>query len=116
MDPYQETQATYDYLATELDRLGLLYLHLVEPAAREHEEGRQLLKKIRTNFSNFLIVNGGYTSRQAAKVVEEGSADMVAFGRPFISNPDFPDRIRQDLPLTEANPEDRKRTRLNSSH
>src|SRR3546814_5687488 len=84
MDPYQETQATYDYLTTELDRLGLLYLHLVEPAAREHEEGRQLLKKIRTNFSNFLIVNGGYTSRQSAKVVEDGSADMVAFGRPFI--------------------------------
>src|SRR3546814_18239698 len=75
MDPYQETQATYDYLTTELDRLGLLYLHLVEPADREHEEGRQVLKKNRTNFRNVLLVNGGYTSRQAAQVVAEGSAD-----------------------------------------
>lgn len=102
MDAYEETFATYDYLTTELDKLGLLYIHVLEPEARTHEEGRQLLKKIRSNFSNLLMLNGGYTGTAAAEAIENDRADLISFGIPFIANPDLPERIRHNLSLEEA--------------
>lgn len=101
MDPYEETFATYDYLSAELGKLGLVYIHLVEASAREHEEGRRLVKNIRSNFSNLLILNGGYAAGTAAEAIEEGRADLISFGTPFIANPDFPERIQNRLPLAQ---------------
>ncbi|WP_353507279.1 hypothetical protein [Variovorax sp. J22G40] len=49
-----------------------------------------------------LILNGGYTRESAERVVSEGLADAVAFGRFYISNPDLPERFRLNAPLTEA--------------
>ncbi|QEC51150.1 N-ethylmaleimide reductase [Anseongella ginsenosidimutans] len=104
MHPYEETFETYDYLSAELDKLNLVYIHLVEPAARELEEGRRLVEKIRSNFRNLFIANGGYSAESAAEAVENDQAHLVSFGAPFISNPDLAERIQNNLQLEAADP------------
>jgi N-ethylmaleimide reductase len=97
--------ATFGYLTTQLDRLCIAYLHVVEPRIKGTEEishGRAPIaaQHLRPKFSRTLIAAGGFTPASAEAVVTFGDADIVAFGRHFISNPDLPERIRQGLPLT----------------
>jgi N-ethylmaleimide reductase len=97
--------ATFGYVTTQLDRLGIAYLHVVEPRIKGTEEishGRPPIaaQHLRPKFSRTLIAAGGFTPASAEAVVTFGDADLVAFGRHFISNPDLPERIRQGLPLT----------------
>lgn len=98
--------ATFGYLTTELDRLGIAYLHVVEPRIKGIEEivkdqAPIASQHLRPKFSRTLITAGGFTPASAEAVVSFGDADLVAFGRHFISNPDLPERIRQGLPLTD---------------
>jgi N-ethylmaleimide reductase len=100
-----DPQATFGYVTTELDRLGIAYLHVVEPRIKGTEEtshGRAPIaaQHLRPKFSRTLIAAGGFTPASAEAIVSLGDADLVAFGRHFISNPDLPERIRQGLPLT----------------
>lgn len=97
--------ATFGYLTTQLDRLGIAYLHVVEPRIKGTEEiahGKAPIaaQHLRPKFSRTLIAAGGFTPASAEAVVTFGDADLVAFGRHFISNPDLPERIRRGLPLT----------------
>jgi N-ethylmaleimide reductase len=97
--------ATFGYLARELDRLGIAYLHVVEPRIKGIEEiakGQAPIaaQYLRQKFNRTLIAAGGFTGQGAATVVAAGDADLVAFGRHFISNPDLPERLRRNLPLT----------------
>jgi N-ethylmaleimide reductase len=97
--------ATFGYVTTQLDRLGIAYLHVVEPRIKGTEEishGRPPIaaQHLRPKFSRTLIAAGGFTPASAEAVVTFGDADLVAFGRHFISNPDLPERLRQGLPLT----------------
>src|ERR1700758_208721 len=97
--------ATFGYVATELDRLGIAYLHVVEPRIKGIEEivkGQAPIaaQHLRRKFSRTLIAAGGFTGESAAAVVASGDADFVAFGRHFISNPDLPERLRRNLPLS----------------
>jgi N-ethylmaleimide reductase len=97
--------ATFGYVATELDRLGIAYLHVVEPRIKGIEEivkGQAPIaaQHVRRKFRRTLIAAGGFTGESAAAVVAAGNADLVAFGRQFISNPDLPERLRRNLPLT----------------
>jgi N-ethylmaleimide reductase len=96
---------TFGYVTTQLDRLGIAYLHVVEPRIKGTEEvshGRPPIaaQHLRPKFSRTLIAAGGFTPASAEAVVTFGDADLVAFGRHFISNPDLPERLRQGLPLT----------------
>lgn len=98
--------ATFGYVTTQLDRLGIAYLHVVEPRIKGTEEiayGKAPIaaQHLRPKFSRTLIAAGGFTPASAEAVVTFGDADLVAFGRHFISNPDLPERIRQGLPLTD---------------
>lgn len=98
--------ATFGYLTTELDRLGIAYLHVVEPRIKGIEEivkdqAPIASQHLRPKFSRTLIAAGGFSPASAEAVVSFGDADLVAFGRHFISNPDLPERIRQGLPLTD---------------
>src|ERR1700758_3595810 len=98
-------QATFSYVVTELDRLGIAYLHVVEPRIKGIEEivkGQAPIaaQHLRRKFSRTLIAAGGFTGESAAAVVASGDADFVAFGRHFISNPDLPERLRRNLPLS----------------
>src|SRR3984957_8991465 len=97
-------QATFGYVATELDRLGIAYLHVVEPRIKgtediSHGQAPIAAQHLRPKFSRALIAAGGFNRDSAEAVIASGNADLVAFGRHFISNPDLPERLRRCLPL-----------------
>lgn len=88
--------------AKQLDRIGLVYIHLSEAdwddAPTIPEEFRH---DLRAAFSGRLIVAGKYTKESGNKIISEGFADIVAYGRPFIANPDLPRRFQDELPLSD---------------
>jgi len=91
--------ATFSYLTEELDRLGLGYLHVVDP----YQDGAKRISPIlRDRFSGTYIVNGGFDAAAASHVIVSGEADLVAFGVPFLANPDLPYRYRNNKTLNAA--------------
>ena len=95
-----ETEPMTLYLAKELSQRGVTYLHIAEPGwvggpAYSDDFRRQL----RAAFTGTLICCGGYTSQSGEKLLKDGLADAIAFGRMFIANPDLVDRIRQGAVL-----------------
>jgi 2,4-dienoyl-CoA reductase-like NADH-dependent reductase (Old Yellow Enzyme family) len=91
----------FTHVATMLDRCGLAYLHVVDGLAFGfHTLGEPMtLAEFRSVFSGPLMGNCGYTLEAAEKAVADGLADLVAFGRPYISNPDLVERFRHGWPL-----------------
>ncbi|NOT76936.1 MAG: alkene reductase [Cyclobacteriaceae bacterium] len=104
MPHYDEIVETYDYLTKELSSMKLVYLHVVDYAARSNEKGQELLKQIRTNFNQLLILNGGYNKERAIKALENNEADLISFGSSFISNPNLPHVLENDLELVKPDP------------
>ena len=99
-------RALFDYLAGALNRFGLAYLHIVEPRVKGNvvlQEGQAPVaaQELRKIFTGKIIAAGGFEADTAERIVEEGDADLVAFGRHFLSNPDLPMRIQQGLPLND---------------
>jgi N-ethylmaleimide reductase len=101
MPIYAEIAETYYYLAVELNKLNIAYLHIIDYAALASEEGIKLLKDIRTNFSNILIRNGGYNKDRAEQLLANNEADMVSFGSSYIANPDLVNRFENDYELSK---------------
>jgi N-ethylmaleimide reductase len=102
MPHYPEIDATYDYLSKQLNNLGIAYIHLVDHSAMGAPIVPLAIKKlIRSNFSNSLILCGGYNKESAETDIENGLADLIAFGRPFINNPDLVERMANNSPLAE---------------
>jgi N-ethylmaleimide reductase len=98
-------EKTFGYVADQLNRFGLAYLHIVEPrivGAEAPIEGRPAVAaaQIRRIFKGAILAAGGFDREGAQRIVESGDADLVAFGRFFSSNPDLPERLRRNLPLT----------------
>ena len=93
----------FTHAATVLDRCGLAYLHVVDGLAFGfHDLGEPTtLAEFRQVFHGPLIGACGYTLESAAAAIAAGAADLVAFGRPFISNPDLVERFRHGWPLAE---------------
>jgi N-ethylmaleimide reductase len=94
--------ATFSYLAKELSRLELGYLHIFEALAGSTAPPAgsvRLTPVLRELFMGTYIVNGGYDASSGNTVVERGEADLVAFGVPFLANPDLPERFRRNAPL-----------------
>lgn len=100
----EDTIPTYDYIIEKLNDYNLSYLHLSEPFSDvsdvPHAEPN-IAKRYRPIYKGNLIINAGFTQESGNKVIEEGDADMVAFGSLFISNPDLPERFAQDADLQE---------------
>jgi N-ethylmaleimide reductase len=102
MPHYPEIDSTYKYLSEQLDKLGIAYIHLVDHSAMGAPAVPAEMKKaIRSNFKNSIILSGGYDKVRAENDVENGMADLVAFGRPFINNPDLVEKIKNDQPLSQ---------------
>jgi len=102
MPHYPEIDKTYTYLAEELNKLGIVYLHLVDHSSMGAPEVPAEIKGIiRTRFKNTLILSGGYDKERAEADIETGKADLIAFGRPFINNPDFVERLKNDWSLSK---------------
>lgn len=92
---------TFLYTAERLERYGLAYLHVVDGLAFGfHELGEPMtLDEFRTVFSGPLMGNCGYDLAAAEEALAAGRADFIAFGRPFISNPDLVERFAEGWPL-----------------
>lgn len=102
MPHYPEIDETYTFLSEELNKLGIVYLHIVDHAAMGAPEVPLEIKKImRTRFKKTIILSGGYDFKRAEEDVESGFADLIAFGRPFINNPDLVTRMENKLPLSK---------------
>lgn len=103
-----DPQALFSSVAAGLNRCGLAYLHVIEPRIKGNQlvsgdQGPIATEHIREIFHGKIIAAGGFEPATADAIVECGTADAVAFGRYFISNPDLPDRIQAGLPLTPYN-------------
>jgi N-ethylmaleimide reductase len=61
----------------------------------------EIKKLIRNNFRNTIILSGGYDKDKAEDAIQRGLCDLVAFGRPFINNPDLVERFRNNWPLSQ---------------
>jgi N-ethylmaleimide reductase len=102
MPHYPEIDETYDYLSKELDALDIAYIHLVDHSAMGAPPVPIEIKKlIRKNFKNTIIQCGGYGKETAERAIERGLTDLVAFGRPYINNPDLVERFKNNWPLSE---------------
>jgi N-ethylmaleimide reductase len=96
-------RATFTGAARALSPLKLAYLHVVEdrvsvPAAE------RIAPDMRAAFEGAFILNGGFDATTGAAAIAAGEADLIAYGRPFISNPDLVRRYREGLDLTPRDP------------
>jgi len=103
---YQGIADHYIALAGELGNLKLAYLHMVDHSAMgaptpEPATVQAMCSAFRSAGGRAIILSGGYDRARAESDLESGAADLIAFGRPFISNPDLVDRLRGGLPLAE---------------
>ena len=91
---------TFRVAAEGLNRFGLAYLHVLEAISgpMASKESR-ITPIIRTAFTGPLMINGGYTKELAEQAITNGEGDMVAFGVPYLANPDLPERFAADAPL-----------------
>ncbi|KAG1691629.1 hypothetical protein DVH05_026792 [Phytophthora capsici] len=95
---------TYGYLVNKLNKYDLAYLHVIERRGT-HADSIDVPKEgvsryFRSIYNGVIITAAGFDRADAMKTVEEGAADIIAFGRDFISNPDLVERLRQDEKLT----------------
>ncbi len=101
MPLYPEIDATYDYLSKQLNTIGIAYIHIVDHSAMGAPAVPAEIKNtIRKNFANTVILAGGYDQDRAESDLENGLGNLVAFGRPLISNPDLADRFKNNYPLS----------------
>jgi len=106
MPIYDEIEATYTHLATALGEMGIAYLHLLDHSDQGAPEVPAAIKAaVREAFGGTLILCGGFDAERAAVALDAGEADLIAFGRPFIANPDLVERFRTGAELAEGRPE-----------
>lgn len=102
MAVHDELDETFTRLVRELDRIGLVYLHVVDHSSMGAPEVKPELKRnLRSAFGQTYILSGGYEPARAESDLREERGDLVAFGRPFIANPDLVKRFEKGLPLAQ---------------
>jgi N-ethylmaleimide reductase len=92
--------------ASALNQFKLAYLHVAEGVPGQFLAGddEPATPMIRDVYQGLLMVNGGYDFLQGTTVVKQGAADLVAYGMPFLANPDLPARYRSNALLNSPNP------------
>ncbi|GAA2991887.1 hypothetical protein GCM10020229_00400 [Kitasatospora albolonga] len=96
-------QAHFAYFLAQLSPRDLAYTHVLEGDKTAKAAGVDY-RALRCAFTGTYIANNGYNLPRAQKTLNSGHAHMVAFGTPFIANPDLVRRYRDDLPLAAADP------------
>lgn len=103
---YDGVDQQYFDLAKALGELNLAYIHLVDHSAMGAPEVPRSVKEgIRDAFGSTIIISGGYDHESAEKDLQSGLGHLVAFGRPFISNPDLVYRFKEGITLADPNPD-----------
>jgi 2,4-dienoyl-CoA reductase-like NADH-dependent reductase (Old Yellow Enzyme family) len=97
---YDDEYQTYIALAQALSSRGIAYLYVNEMGTSQ-----RMLNGVRETFAGTLILAGEYTYEKASATIRSQGADLIAFGRPYIDNPDLVERFRNQWPLTEADRE-----------
>ena len=98
---FEGIEEQYDQLVVGLNKLNLTYVHVVDHSAMGAPAVPDSMKtKIRHAFKGTIIVSGGFDKEKAETALQEGKGELVAFGRPFISNPDLVCRLENNLPLS----------------
>jgi N-ethylmaleimide reductase len=97
--------ALFTYVAQQLNRFGLAYLHIIEPRVKgnvtiNEGQGPIAAEQLRKVFKGKIIAAGGFQPDTAEAAIVNGVADAVAFGRHFVANPDLPLRIKEGVALT----------------
>lgn len=103
----EETIAVHDYIVTTLNNYDLAYLHLTEPFTDVSGNAlaiQQVAKHYRPLFKGNIIINRGFDKEKAIQILNDGDADLVAFGVPFIANPDLVERFKTDALLNQPDP------------
>jgi N-ethylmaleimide reductase len=105
-----DAEALFRYVAGSLNEQALAYLHVVDPAiagnatkGESDPRAAKLLPMIRNVYSGVLMLCGGYDAVRAEACLVARGADLIAFGRSFLANPDLPERFRLGSP---TNPPD----------
>lgn len=102
MSIYDGIEQTYLYLAKQMERLELCYIHVVDHSSTGTPEVKESVKEnIRRNFDGSYIMSGGYNKNKAEMDLESDKGDLVAFGRAFVSNPDLVERFENNWPLED---------------
>ena len=100
MPAYPEMEADYGYLARKLNELGIVYVHLVDHSSMGAPAVPQSIKDtFRREFKRTLILSGGYDAARAEADLAAGKADLIAFGKPFLANPDLVERFKSGAAL-----------------
>ncbi|NEQ54690.1 MAG: alkene reductase, partial [Leptolyngbya sp. SIO3F4] len=99
---------TFTYVANALNPFNLAYLHVIEalPGHFMAAEGEiePILPHLRKAFTGPIILNGGYDAQTGAAAIQTKNTDAIAYGIPFIANPDLVERFKQSAPLNEPDP------------
>lgn len=103
--PFEGQEETFKYIAQELENLKPTYVHLVNHEAMGAPALPESIKEyFRTIFTGTLILSGGYDAQSAEDALNNNAGDLVAFGRPFIANPDLLARYASGAELNELDP------------
>jgi N-ethylmaleimide reductase len=98
---FPEVQAQYMELVEKISQLGLLYLHVLDHSAMGAPSvPKEFKQKMRKAFDGPFILAGGFEKESADKALNGEEADLIGFGRPFISNPDLVERMQNNVELT----------------
>jgi N-ethylmaleimide reductase len=100
-----DPSALFGHVAKALGERGIAYLHVIEPRVKGNAEIGELpaiaAGRLKPIFGGPVIAAGGFDGEDAEAIVRNGGADLVAFGRSFIANPDLPRRLKEGLPLNK---------------
>lgn len=100
-----DPEPLFAYVASALGKIGIAFLEMREARATGTfgpSDQPPVSPIMRPRFKGVLVLNGDYTAEEAEAAITAGRADAIAFGRPFITNPDFPARIRVGAPLVQG--------------
>jgi N-ethylmaleimide reductase len=102
---FDEVDQQYLALVKQLSALGLMYVHVLDHSASGTPPVPESLKSaLRAAFDGPFVLAGGFDKTSAAQALREGRADLIAMGRPFLSNPDLVERMRREAPLNPLDP------------
>jgi N-ethylmaleimide reductase len=98
-----DPQTLFNYVASQLAERGLAYLHVVEGDTSGNPVPPFDYRALKRLFGGLVIANNGFDKRRANAAIADGEADLVAFGKPFIANPDLAIRLLLDAPIMPVN-------------
>lgn len=102
MKAYDEMEETYHYLAIELNKLNPIYVHLLDHSAMGSTPlPKNVREDIRKNFDGTLILCGNFDDKKAKEALEKNEADLIAFGKPYLANPDLLERYKTGASLNQ---------------